>query len=51
MDDKELHDYLHSMGKKSTGNWQQDYARLNRNGVKTTNSELQSISVSSSSMN
>ncbi len=26
MDDKELHDYLHSMSKKSAGNWLQGYA-------------------------
>lgn len=25
MNDKELHDYLHSMNKKSAGNWLQGY--------------------------
>ncbi|MGC6744028.1 hypothetical protein ACP0HM_00455 [Escherichia coli] len=25
MDDRELHDYLHSMNKKSAGNWLQGY--------------------------
>lgn len=51
MDDKELHDYLYSMSKKIAGSWQQGCAWLNRKGVKTTNSELQIISISSSSMN
>ncbi|SPX16893.1 ybl31 [Escherichia coli] len=51
MDDKELHDYLHSMSKKER---RELAARLRlvkpETAVKTTNSELQTISDCSSCM-